>query len=66
MKKILFLLMSLMSISVSAQKLEHGALIGGSIGFPMQDKGESVTPPFGSKAGTRSIDRWKYRISYAG
>ena len=45
MKKVLFLLISLISISVSAQKLEHGALIGGSIGFPMQDKGESVTPP---------------------
>lgn len=44
MKKILFLLMSLMSISVSAQKLEHGALIGGNIGFPMQDKEESITP----------------------
>ena len=45
MKKLLFFLCLFFAISVSAQKLEHGALIGGSIGFPMQDKGESVTPP---------------------
>lgn len=43
MKKILFLLMSLIPIFASAQKVEHGALIGGGIGFPMQDKGESIT-----------------------
>ena len=45
MKKLLFFLCLFFAISVSAQKVEHGALIGGSIGFPMQDKGESVTPP---------------------
>lgn len=44
MKKILFLLL-LVASTVSAQEVEHGALIGGGIGFPMQDKGEIVSPP---------------------
>ena len=42
MKKILFLLL-LVSSGVFAQKVEHGMLIGGGLGFPMQDK--SVISP---------------------
>ena len=36
MKKVLFLLL-LISSSVFAQKVEHGLLVGGGVGFPMQD-----------------------------
>ena len=37
MKKILFLLCMFAAVSLSAQKIEFGALVGGGIGFPMQD-----------------------------
>ena len=36
MKKVLFLLL-LISSSVFAQKVEHGLLVSGGVGFPMQD-----------------------------
>ena len=36
MNKLLFLLL-LISSSVFAQKVEHGLLVGGGVGFPMQD-----------------------------
>lgn len=37
MKKLLCLLMTLLSISAFAQQMEHGALVGAGVGFPMQD-----------------------------
>ena len=37
MKKLFFLLLVIFSTSAFAQKVEHGVLVGGGIGFPMQD-----------------------------
>lgn len=42
MKKIIFLLL-LVSTSIFAQ-VEHGMLVGGGIGFPMQDKQKFIPP----------------------
>ena len=36
MKKLFFLLLVIFSTSAFAQKVEHGVLVGGGIGFPMQ------------------------------
>ena len=37
MKKLLCLLMTLLSIPAFAQQMEHGVLVGAGVGFPMQD-----------------------------
>ena len=44
MKKLLFLLLVAFSVSAFAQKMEHGVLIGGGIGFPMQDNKQLLPP----------------------
>ena len=41
MKKLLFFLCLFLSFSLSAQKVEHGALVGIGLGFPVQ----TDTPP---------------------
>ena len=38
MKKLFFLLLVIFSTSAFAQKVEHGVLVGGGIGFPMQQQ----------------------------
>lgn len=42
MKKLFFLLLVIFSTSAFAQKVEHGVLVGGGIGFPMQDSKQAT------------------------
>ena len=42
MKKLFFLLLVIFSTSAFAQKVEHGVLVGGGIGFPMQDSKQLI------------------------
>lgn len=44
MKKLFFLLLVIFSTSAFAQKVEHGVLVGGGIGFPMQDSKQLIPP----------------------
>ena len=44
MKKLIFLLFIIISTSAFAQKMEHGILIGGGLGIPMQDSKQLIPP----------------------
>lgn len=44
MKKLIFLLFVAISTSAFAQKMEHGVLIGGGLGIPMQDSKQLIPP----------------------